>query len=74
MPTNGPLIGQVLRDAGVDGVQDCAALDDAVRAAFAWARPGGVVLLSPAAASFDRFADYRARGAAFADAVRALTP
>jgi len=72
MPTNGPQIGAVLRDAGIDAVQDCASLDEAVSAGFAWARPGGVVLLSPAAASFDRFADYRARGAAFTAAARAL--
>lgn len=41
-----------------------------------WARPDGVVLLSPAAPSFDRFRDYRERAAAFASAVgrlRALT-
>jgi UDP-N-acetylmuramoylalanine--D-glutamate ligase len=30
------------------------------------------VLLSPAAASFDMFRDYEARGRAFKDAVRAL--
>ncbi|MBA2316084.1 MAG: UDP-N-acetylmuramoyl-L-alanine--D-glutamate ligase, partial [Chloroflexi bacterium] len=30
------------------------------------------VLLSPAAASFDMFADYEARGRAFKEAVRAL--
>ena len=45
-----------------------------MRAAHAWAEDGGgVVLLSPAAASFDRYADYRARGAAFAAVVRQLT-
>jgi UDP-N-acetylmuramoylalanine--D-glutamate ligase len=70
MPTNGPAIGRLLRPR-VD-VQDCASLQDAVVAAFAWARPGGVVLLSPAAASFDRYADYRERGEAFAAAARAL--
>ncbi|HEX6420624.1 MAG TPA: UDP-N-acetylmuramoyl-L-alanine--D-glutamate ligase [Acidimicrobiales bacterium] len=47
----------------------CAGLDDAVAAALRWARPGGVVLLSPAAPSFDRFRDYRERAAAFAAAM-----
>lgn len=43
----------------------------AVARAFAWAHEhGGVVLLSPAAASFDHFADYRDRAAAFAEAMR----
>jgi len=52
---------------------ECDDLDAAVRAAHAWARPDGVVLLSPAAPSFDRFADYRARAAAFRAAVASLT-
>ena len=38
--------------------------------ACAWAHEGGVVLLSPAAPSFGRFADYRDRAGAFAAAVR----
>ncbi|MPY79123.1 MAG: UDP-N-acetylmuramoyl-L-alanine--D-glutamate ligase [Actinophytocola sp.] len=44
----------------------------AVSAASAWARPGDVVLLAPAAASLDMFRDYAHRGEAFAAAVRAL--
>jgi UDP-N-acetylmuramoylalanine-D-glutamate ligase len=68
MPTNGPLIGSVLRKAGVEAVEDCLSLEHAVRRAAVWAEPDGVVLLSPAAASFDHFADYRARGEAFARA------
>lgn len=71
MPTNGPAIGGLLR--GQVDVQDCDSLEAAVSAGWTWARPrGGVVLLSPAAASFDRYADYQARGEAFATAVRAL--
>lgn len=41
------------------------ALEDAVSAARAWAQPGGVVLLSPGAPSFDQFRDYAERGRAF---------
>ena len=53
-------------------VVDCADLDVAARAGHDWARPDGVVLLSPAAPSFDRFRDYRERAAAFVAAVDRL--
>jgi UDP-N-acetylmuramoylalanine--D-glutamate ligase len=70
MPDNGPRIGAAVRDAA-DGrveVVDAASLEEAVEAAFGWASSGGVVLLSPAAPSFGRFADYRERATAFAAA------
>jgi UDP-N-acetylmuramoylalanine--D-glutamate ligase len=54
---------------GLAGVVDCAGLDEAVERGFGWARPDGVVLLSPAAPSFGRFRDYRDRGEAFARAM-----
>jgi UDP-N-acetylmuramoylalanine--D-glutamate ligase len=53
-------------------LQRAGSMDEAVRAAASLARPGDVALLSPAAASFDMFADYAARGDAFRAAVSAL--
>lgn len=50
-------------------VVEAADLTDAVEQGYAWARPDGVVLLSPAAPSFGRFRDYRHRGEAFVAAM-----
>ena len=47
-------------------------MDDAVRRAYALARPGDAVLLSPACASFDMFKSYADRGQQFARAVERL--
>ncbi len=46
-------------------VHECGDLEHAVSAARAAAQPDDVVLLSPACASFDQFADYEARGERF---------
>ncbi len=51
---------------------DDGAMTEVVRAAAGLARPGDTVLLAPAAASYDMFAGYAARGAAFAAAIDAL--
>ena len=67
----GPLFARILRDAGKP-VTESGTLDRAVRDAAAVARPGEVVMLSPACASFDQFTDYEARGDAFRAAVGAL--
>ena len=48
------------------------ALETAVRAAAAAARPGDVVLLSPACASYDQFRDFEARGDEFRRLVHSL--
>jgi UDP-N-acetylmuramoylalanine--D-glutamate ligase len=44
-------------------------MKDAVTKAQKMTLYGGVILLSPAASSYDMFKDYIARAAAFADAV-----
>ncbi|MFZ4069866.1 MAG: UDP-N-acetylmuramoyl-L-alanine--D-glutamate ligase [Caulobacterales bacterium] len=56
------------------GVCRAGQLDKAVTSAFedARAKGGGIVLLSPAAASFDQYADFEARGDAFRAIVQAL--
>ncbi len=47
-------------------------MDDVVERAFSMAGAGDVVLLSPGCASFDMFAGFEHRGAAFRDAVNRL--
>ncbi len=47
-------------------------MDEAVEIGFEVAKPGEVVLLAPACASFDMFDDYEHRGRAFKEAVRRL--
>jgi UDP-N-acetylmuramoylalanine--D-glutamate ligase len=51
---------------------DTGVMDEVVRAAARLATPGDTVLLAPACASMDLFADYGARGDMFAAAVRSL--
>ena len=49
-----------------------ASLEQAVEAARRAARPGDVVLLSPACASYDMFRNFEERGARFRELVRAM--
>ena len=74
------LIGQAAEDFGktLEGkapVRQCGDIETAVAAAFADAAASGeeaIVLLSPACASFDQFADFEQRGEAFRAAVNGL--
>jgi UDP-N-acetylmuramoylalanine--D-glutamate ligase len=52
--------------------EDNGAMDRVVRAAAGLAHPGDTVLLAPGCASMDMFANYGARGDAFAESVRRL--
>ncbi|WP_016747713.1 UDP-N-acetylmuramoyl-L-alanine--D-glutamate ligase [Rhizorhabdus wittichii] len=67
----GPMFARILREGGKP-VTESGTLDQAVADAAAAARPGEVVMLSPACASFDQFSDYEARGDAFRRAVEGL--
>ena len=75
------LIGQAAKDfaATIGGAlphEDCGTLEIAVAAALrdakAEGRPGAVVLLSPACASFDQYPNFEVRGDAFVKAVAQL--
>lgn len=58
--------------SGLVEMHDAATLREAVELAAREASPGDVVLLSPACASFDMFADYQDRGRQFKACVNAL--
>src|SRR4030042_226296 len=65
-----PLIRKAL--AGAAYMRDAAGMEEAVISAYREARPGDVVLLSPACASFDMFTNYTHRGDEFRKAVMGL--
>src|SRR5207247_1477528 len=62
MGETGDELARRVRDAGLDRVERAADLSDAVRKAAALARPGSVVLLSPAFTSYGMFSASGGRG------------
>ena len=64
----------LVREALADAVPivDASSMHEAVERAYDIAKPGGVVLLAPACASFDWFRDYAERGRAFKEEVARL--
>ncbi|MBI1737886.1 MAG: UDP-N-acetylmuramoyl-L-alanine--D-glutamate ligase, partial [Acidobacteria bacterium] len=58
--------------AGAVAVEAAGTLERAVHIAHEQARPGDVVLLAPACASFDQFENYEHRGRVFKEVVRGL--
>ncbi len=74
--TTGPRIRRAIATEGAPLVEAVASTDlhHAVRTGWEWARSDGVLLLSPAAASFDHFTDYTHRARVFRDAIADLAP
>ena len=66
-----PEIERAFGPSGVP-VERAGTMDDAIARAAAVSERGDTVLLSPGCASFDMFADYKARGEAFRAAVKRL--
>ncbi|KJH69214.1 UDP-N-acetylmuramoyl-L-alanine--D-glutamate ligase [Chromobacterium violaceum] len=64
-------IEAALEDSGL-ALERCDTLEEATRRAAALARPGDVVLLSPACASLDMFKNYAHRAQVFIDTVAAV--
>jgi UDP-N-acetylmuramoylalanine--D-glutamate ligase len=67
----GPMFADLIE--GHARVERCELISEAVRRAAEAARPGEVVLLSPACASYDQFRDYEKRGHHFRQMVGAIT-
>ncbi len=75
-----PLITQAFAEAkgsgdqkGWPGLHQCGDLERAVHLAASLAKPGEVVLLAPACASFDQYRNYEERGEHFRSLVLALS-
>ena len=69
---DGPAIAEIAKRAGVR-TQAVESMEQAVQAAYELAKPNAVVMLSPACASFDMFANYVERGRIFCQSVEALS-
>jgi UDP-N-acetylmuramoylalanine--D-glutamate ligase len=65
-------IARAVEAIGFKNYQELKTLDEAVFAAWAEVRPGEVVLLSPACASWDMFTNYEVRGNIFKELVHTL--
>ncbi len=67
------LLEDALKKAGIQDITKVANLDEAVPVAYRYSKPGDIVLLSPANASWDQFKTFEERGDEFIKDVEKLT-
>ncbi len=72
MGDTAPKIREAAEKVGFSKIHTVSDMQQAVRVAFALAAPGDTVLLSPACASWDRYANFEDRGDDFKKCVREL--
>ncbi len=73
MGVTGAKIDVILKDASYSGiVEHASSMKEAVEKASFLAKDGDIVILSPAAASFDMFKNFEERGEIFVDCVNGL--
>ncbi|HEX3033236.1 MAG TPA: UDP-N-acetylmuramoyl-L-alanine--D-glutamate ligase, partial [Bacillota bacterium] len=65
-------VAEAARAAGIHNIAKAETFEQSVRLAAEKARPGDIVLLSPACASWDMFRDFEERGDLFKRVVHAL--
>ncbi|NEU29467.1 UDP-N-acetylmuramoyl-L-alanine--D-glutamate ligase [bacterium LRH843] len=65
-------LSRVAREAGVKSIVSAEWMEDAVRLAFSKSRPGDVILLSPACASWDQYKTFEERGERFINEIEQL--
>jgi len=65
-------LARAAAEAGFAACREVATLEEAVEEAWSRARPGDMVILSPACTSWDAFPDYEARGNRFKELVLRL--
>lgn len=70
--TDRDLIRRAAQRAGLTAISDAASMQEAVEIGRGVAKPGDVVVLTPACASFDMFKSFEHRGQVFKDIVRGM--
>jgi len=68
----GPRIKSEIRNSNIEIISSCQNIEEVIKTAKEKAKPGDVVLLSPASASFDWFKNYKDRGKQFKEKVMGL--